>query len=97
MKVFFIPRTGNPYPTEFREQLVALARAGRSAESLAREYEPCAGTIHFQIAFCDLALKKHVLNTSRTAASQMNSSVERENSHNQSSAALPEGNAGQDI
>jgi len=26
--------------------MVALARAGRSVESLAREYEPCAATIH---------------------------------------------------
>ena len=41
-----MPRTRNPYPTEFRDQLVALARAGRSVESLAREYEPCAATIH---------------------------------------------------
>ena len=41
-----MPRTRNPYSTEFREQLVALARAGRSVESLAREYEPCAATIH---------------------------------------------------
>ena len=41
-----MPRTRNPYPTEFREQMVALARAGRSVESLAREYEPCAATIH---------------------------------------------------
>ncbi|MEM7236888.1 MAG: transposase, partial [Pseudomonadota bacterium] len=41
-----MPRTRNPYPTEFREQLVALARPGRSVESLAREYEPCAATIH---------------------------------------------------
>ncbi len=41
-----MPRTRNPYPTEFREQLVALARAGRSVESLAREFEPCAATIH---------------------------------------------------
>ena len=41
-----MPRTRNPYPTEFREELVALARAGRSVESLAREYEPCAATIH---------------------------------------------------
>ena len=41
-----MPRTRNPYPTEFRAQLVALARAGRSVESLAREYEPCAATIH---------------------------------------------------
>lgn len=41
-----MPRTRNPYPTEFRDQLVALARAGRSVESLAREFEPCAATIH---------------------------------------------------
>ena len=26
--------------------MVALARAGRSVESLAREFEPCAATIH---------------------------------------------------
>jgi transposase len=41
-----MPRTRNPYPAEFREQMVALVRAGRSVESLAREYEPCAATIH---------------------------------------------------
>ena len=41
-----MPRTRNPYPAEFREQLVELARAGRSVESLAREYGPCAATIH---------------------------------------------------
>lgn len=41
-----MPRTRNPYPTEFRDQLVALARVGRSVESLAREFEPCAATIH---------------------------------------------------
>ena len=39
-----MPRTRNPYPTEFREQLVALARVGHSVESLAREYEPCTAT-----------------------------------------------------
>ena len=38
-------RTRNPHPTEFRGQLVTLARAGRSVESLAREFEPCAATI----------------------------------------------------
>ncbi|GGO53432.1 Transposase [Roseovarius pacificus] len=41
-----MPGTRNPYPTEFREQMVALVRTGRSVESLAREYEPCAATIH---------------------------------------------------
>ena len=28
-----MPRTRNPYPAEFREQIIALARAGRSVES----------------------------------------------------------------
>ena len=41
-----MPRTRNPYPAEFREQIVALARTGRSVEELAREFEPCAATIH---------------------------------------------------
>jgi transposase len=41
-----MPRTRNPYPAEFREQIVALARTGRSIEDLAREFEPCAATIH---------------------------------------------------
>ena len=41
-----MPRTRNPYPAEFRDQLIALARAGRSVEALAREYEPCTATIH---------------------------------------------------
>lgn len=41
-----MPRTRNPYPVEFREQIVALARSGRSVEELAREFEPCAATIH---------------------------------------------------
>ena len=41
-----MPRTRNPYPAEFREQIIALARAGRSVESLAREFEPSVATIH---------------------------------------------------
>jgi|AntAceMinimDraft_1070359.scaffolds.fasta_scaffold91436_1 transposase len=41
-----MPRTRNPYPTECREHIIALARSGRSVESLAREFEPCAATIH---------------------------------------------------
>ena len=30
-----MPRTRRPYPPEFREQLVALVRAGRTPEDLA--------------------------------------------------------------
>ena len=40
------PRTRPAYPTEYREQIVALARSGRSVEDLAREFEPCAHTIY---------------------------------------------------
>ena len=40
-----MPNARPPYPPEFRRKLVALFRAGRSIESLAREFEPCANTI----------------------------------------------------
>lgn len=40
-----MPRNRPPYPPEFREQIVALVRAGRSPEELAEEYEPSAATI----------------------------------------------------
>lgn len=40
-----MPRTRPPYPPEYREQMVALHRAGRSCEELAREYEPSEQTI----------------------------------------------------
>jgi len=39
-----MPRTRPAYPPEFRAQIVALARAGRSVEDLAREFEPPART-----------------------------------------------------
>ena len=40
-----MPRTRRPYPAEFREQLVALFRAGRTPEELAKEFEPSVQTI----------------------------------------------------
>ncbi len=48
-----MPRTRNPYPAEFREQLIALSRVGRSVEDLAREFEPCVATIHGWIKQAD--------------------------------------------
>ena len=39
-------KTRPPYPGEFREQMIALVRAGRTPESLSREFEPSAQTIH---------------------------------------------------
>jgi hypothetical protein len=37
-----MPKTRKPYPPEFREQMVAPVRAGRSPEELSREFEPSA-------------------------------------------------------
>jgi len=45
-----MPRTRSPYPPEFRDQLVALHRAGRTIEELAREFEPSEQTIRTWIA-----------------------------------------------
>ena len=41
-----MPKSRNPYPAVFREQIVSLARAGRRVEELAREFEPCVTSIH---------------------------------------------------
>ena len=38
-------RTRRPYAGEFREKMVALVRAGRTAAELSREFEPTAQTI----------------------------------------------------
>ncbi len=38
-------RPARVYPVEFRRQLVELARAGRTPEELAREFEPSGQTI----------------------------------------------------
>ena len=40
-----MPRTRRPYPAEFRQQVLALVQAGRTADELAREFEPTAQTI----------------------------------------------------
>ncbi|MBA4157409.1 MAG: transposase [Gemmatimonadetes bacterium] len=48
-----MPRTRLPYPAEFREQIVALVRAGRTPAELAREYEPTETTINHWVAQAD--------------------------------------------
>jgi len=40
-----MPRTHPRYPDEFRQQILALARAGRTPDELAKEFEPTAQTI----------------------------------------------------
>ena len=39
-------RTREPYPPEFRQQIIELVRAGRTPEELSREFEPTAQTIY---------------------------------------------------
>ena len=41
-----MPRTREPYPPEFRQQMIELVKAGRTPEELSREFEPTAQTIH---------------------------------------------------
>ena len=40
-----MPRTHPRYPDEFRQQILELARAGRTPDELAKEFEPTAQTI----------------------------------------------------
>jgi transposase len=40
-----MPKTHQPYPPEFRQEILELVRAGRSPDELAREFEPTAQTI----------------------------------------------------
>ena len=40
-----MPKSHRPYPLEYRQRIVELVRAGRSPESIAREFEPTAQCI----------------------------------------------------
>ena len=53
-----MPNTRKPYTPEFREQLVALVRAGRTPEDLAREFEPTAQSIGNWVALFDSAVSR---------------------------------------
>ena len=46
-------RTRRAYAAEFRRQMVDLVRAGRSAEELAKEFEPTAKSIRDWVAQAD--------------------------------------------
>jgi len=48
------PPPPRPYPPEFRRRLVELVRAGRSPESLAKEFEPSAHSIRNWLKQADL-------------------------------------------
>lgn len=47
-------KTRQPYPPEFRRQMVELVRAGRSPEELAEEFEPTAQSIRNWVAQADI-------------------------------------------
>ena len=40
-----MPQNHPPYPAEYRRRIIELARAGRSVNELAREFEPSANAI----------------------------------------------------
>ena len=44
-KELFVPKPKPPYPAEYRQQILELARRGRTAWDLAKEFEPTAATI----------------------------------------------------
>ena len=49
-----MPRTREPYPPEFRQQMMELVKAGRSPEERSREFEPTAQTIHNWVRQIDI-------------------------------------------
>ena len=49
-----MPRSRRPYPPGFRQQMIDLVRVGRTPESLSREFEPTAQTIHNWLRQADL-------------------------------------------
>ena len=57
---YWVPRTHPPYPPEYRQQIVELARAGRSPAELAREFGPSGQAIRNWIKQAEIdAGKRH--------------------------------------
>ena len=61
-----MPRTHPPYAPEYRRRIIELARAGRSIDQLAREFEPTANAIRKWVrqAALDEGLRNDGLTTS---------------------------------
>ncbi len=49
-----MPKSRPPYTHEFREQMIALVKSGRSPEELAREFEPSSQTIRNWVRQSDI-------------------------------------------
>ena len=48
-----MPKSRRPYPAEFRQQMIALVRSGRSPDALAKEFEPSGQSIRNWVAQAD--------------------------------------------
>jgi transposase len=69
-----MPQTHPPYPPEYRRRIIELARAGRSVNELAREFEPSANAIRKWVkeAGLDEGLRRDGLTTDeRTELNQL--------------------------
>ena len=49
-----MPKSHRPYPREYKKRIIELVRAGRSPESLEKEFEPTAQTIRNWMRQADL-------------------------------------------
>jgi len=49
-----MPKSHPPYPPEYRRRLVEMVRAGRTPESLGRQFEPTAQAIRNWVRQADL-------------------------------------------
>jgi len=45
-----MPKSHKPYPREFKDRLIEMVRAGRTAEELAERFEPTAQSIRNWVA-----------------------------------------------
>ncbi len=58
-----MPKSRPPYPPEFRQRIIELVRRGRTAESLAEQFEPTAQTIRNWLADRDAGQRPDGLTT----------------------------------
>lgn len=49
-----MPKKRKQYPSEYRREIVALVRSGRSPEAVARDFEPSAPTIQNWVKQADV-------------------------------------------
>lgn len=72
-----MPRHRPAYPPEFREQIVALHRSGRSVPELAREFEPTEQTIRSWIQKADPSPRAAAAEAERDELKRLRKEVRR--------------------